>query len=442
MANRPTPTERVNEHFGWNQSKKSEPPGSQPTASQARKLDPATDGEIKAPEWPREPAPEAFHGLAGEIVQRIAPNTEADCVALLLQYLAAFGNAAGRKAHCVVGERWHFGNLYCVLVGRTARGRKGESWAWIAALMRAAVADWYDESVVGGLSSGEGLIKAVQDIGVTAFGRRILAVEEEFGAVIRVMSRDGNTLSAIIRQAWDGGRLRTLTRNNPLRADEAHTSVVGHITREELRSLLSETDVANGFANRILWAAVRRSQELPEGGGRVDLTSPAAATKLALEHAWRTGQLERNLPSRQLWARHYPRLTGERLGLLGLVTSRAEAQVLRLSLLYALLDRSKVVDRCHLQAALALWDYCERSCTWIFGDSTGNSDADTIMEALRACPDGLIQTEIFRLFHNNRSAAAIRHALALLVDHGAVIPGKTAVGGQPAVPWRLRQQLS
>jgi hypothetical protein len=48
--------------------------------------------------WPAPPDPAAYHGLAGEIVNTIAPETEADPVAILSQLLVAFGAATGRGA--------------------------------------------------------------------------------------------------------------------------------------------------------------------------------------------------------------------------------------------------------------------------------------------------------------------------------------------------------
>ena len=72
------------------------------------------------------------------------------------------------------------------------------------------------------------------------------------------MSREGNTLSAIIRQAWDSGNLHPLTKNSPIRATDAHISIIGHITREELLRYLTETEQANGFANRFIWLMVYR----------------------------------------------------------------------------------------------------------------------------------------------------------------------------------------
>src|SRR5256885_3001615 len=80
------------------------------------------------------------------------------------------------------------------------------------------------------------------------------------------MGRDGNILSAVIRQAWDDGMLRALAKNSPAKATGAHIALVGHITRDELRRELTQTDAANGFANRFLFVASRRSKALPEGG--------------------------------------------------------------------------------------------------------------------------------------------------------------------------------
>ena len=78
--------------------------------------------------WPTL-APEAYHGLAGEIVMRILPDTESDPAALLLQYLVSFGNAVGRQPYYLIEHDRHFTNLFTVLVGQTSKSRKGTSSA-------------------------------------------------------------------------------------------------------------------------------------------------------------------------------------------------------------------------------------------------------------------------------------------------------------------------
>ena len=47
----------------------------------------------------------ALHGIAGFLVRTLAPHTEADPAAVLLQFLAAFGNLVGPGPHCRVGPR-------------------------------------------------------------------------------------------------------------------------------------------------------------------------------------------------------------------------------------------------------------------------------------------------------------------------------------------------
>jgi len=202
---------------------------------------------------------------------------------------------------------------------------------------------------------------------------RLLVVETELVSAFKVASRDGNTLSAVIRAAWDTGTLRTLTRNNPLTATNTHISIIGHITSEELRRHLDSTEAANGFGNRFLWLSVRRSKRLPDGGN----LEPAALaplveqTRAALTFARRTGRVERSNAARELWHRVYDDLSEGQHGLVGSLLARAEAQVIRLSLLYALLDRAKQIEEPHLRAALELWAYADRSVRHLFGESTG-----------------------------------------------------------------------
>ena len=181
----------------------------------------------------------ALHGLAGEVVRTIAPHTEGDPVALLVNFLVMFGSATGRSPHARVGAARHHTNLNAVHVGETARARKGTAHSETQRVMALADPDW-NARVQGGLSSGEGLIYAVRDpiwkpnnngemklVDPGVEDKRLLAVEAEFSSVLRVAGRDGNTLSELMRLAWDGNDLRTLTRSAPIAATAPHISVLG-----------------------------------------------------------------------------------------------------------------------------------------------------------------------------------------------------------------------
>jgi hypothetical protein len=110
-----------------------------------------------------------------------------------------------------------------LLVGESAKARKGSSWDHVARLMDTADPDFTQRTSTG-LSSGEGLIWVLRDPAGTDPGAadpRLLVVEPEFASVLKQTTRDVNTLSPVLRSAWDGRPLALLTRTAPARARAA-----------------------------------------------------------------------------------------------------------------------------------------------------------------------------------------------------------------------------
>jgi hypothetical protein len=402
-----------------------------------------------APAWPAPPAPEAYLGLAGDFVRVVGPHTEADDAALLAQLLVAFGNVIGHKAHFVAEGDRHFLNEYVVLVGRTSKGRKGTSWGRARQLVEAVEPFWAAECINSGLSSGEGLINLVRDptgdpagdkADPGAADKRLLCYEPEFASVLKRADQQGNTLTALLRMAFDSGALRTLTRHSPLKATGAHVSLVGHCTTEELRRYLSATESANGFGNRILWLCVRRSKVLPEGGklDPADLAPVQGRLRKAVEFARGVDEMTRDGRARTAWHAVYGELSEGKPGMAGALLGRAEAHVMRLACLYALLDLSRIIRAEHLTAALALWEYCERSVKYIFGDSLGDPVADELLRLLQgAGPAGVTRTEMLHYFGRHRSAERIGRALGLLLEHrlARMERSQEAGAGRPVERW-------
>ena len=382
----------------------------------------------------------ALYGLAGEVVNVILPCSEANDATLLLHLLVGYGNGIGRSAYYRVENTNHYCNLFYVAVGDTSRGRKGTAWGQIRPLL-AMAADplWAQSRIQGGLSSGEGLIAAVADRNEEKTDKRLLIVQTEFASVLRVMNREGNTLSAVIRQAWDDGALHVLTKRDPLHVQDAHIAIVGHITKEELQRSLSETESANGFGNRFLWARSQRSKFLPEGAEISDeaIHDLVERLKSAVHAGKATGQMHRDDEAREWWAAGYKRLSEGVPGLLGTLTSRAEAQVLRLSMIYALLDCSSIIRVEHLQAAQAVWQYCFESAKFIFGSALGYPLADTIWEALRvAGASGLSRTQISsEVLGRNHQAAQITNALVFLEEHALAYRRDVGEGRSTTEVW-------
>jgi Protein of unknown function (DUF3987) len=393
----------------------------------------------------------AFHGLAGEVVRLIEPSSEADPPAVLLQFLIGFGNAVGSGLSILADGHHHHANEFVVTVGDTSRARKGTAWRRVKAILAYIDPDWADSRITGGLSSGEGLVweirdkiegpdkngaMVVKDPGV--IDKRVLVVESELGTVLRVLARDGNTLSGVLRLAWDGDTLRTMVKNNPARATNPHASLIGHITAEELARYLSHVEIFNGLGNRILWACVRRSKRLPYGGvinvGSMLLLGNRLTE--AAVYARGIGVMNWTPSGKTLWESQYHALTESRPGLWGAITSRSEAHVLRLAMIFAALDKSAEIADTHVLAALAVWRFCDRSAAYLFGGSVGDGDADAILDALRTKPDGMTRTEIRRgVFQDHKTSGEVARALGLLLRFNLVRQEITQTGGRPAERW-------
>ena len=399
-------------------------------------------------------------GLAGEVVRILEPHTEADPAALLLQFLTMAGNLIGRGPHAMAEATRHGLNLFVCLIGLTSKGRKGTALSRIRAPFEGADPEWNSGCVRFGLSSGEGLIWAVRDPieetkpvkksgrftgeyetvvsdqGIT--DKRLLIVESEFASVLRIMKREGNTLSCTIRNAWDSGTLSVITKNSPAKSTGAHISIIGHVTKDEILRNLDSTEAGNGFGNRFLWACVRRSHVLHEGGNLNPFVLNPIIDRLkeVLKFAQTAGEIQRDPEARAAWAQIYTELSEGKPGLLGAMIARAEAQVLRLSCLYAILDCSNVVKLEHLKAALAVWDYCEASAKFIFGEALGDRSADELLAAIRqAGPEGMTRTGISDYFKRHKSTSEINRVLTQLVNLGLIKRETRDTGGRPVETW-------
>jgi len=401
---------------------------------------PAPSLELPVPDgWPAPPDAAAYHGLAGAIVERLAPNTEADPVAILTQLLVACGAMIGHDAFFQVEATRHHPNEFVLLVGDTAKARKGSSFDHVARLLGAAHPS-FPSRVTTGLSSGEGLIWAVRDPQEQDPGaqdKRLLVVEPEFASVLKATGREISTLSPTLRSAWDGRPLALLTRTAPATATQAHISIIGHITQTELARHTTTVELANGFLNRFLICACRRVRLLPEGGDPEPLKGTGLSQYLAavLQRADTRRQVTLADDARELWWHAYPQLTQAHDGLAGHITARAEAHTIRLALLYTLLDAATQIRAEHLHAALALWDYTSRSARWALGHATGDPLAEQLHAALIRAPDGLTRTQLSHHVHRNLPAEQLDRALQALTATGRARRTKITTGGRPAERW-------
>jgi hypothetical protein len=337
----------------------------------------------------------------------------------------------------------HSLNLYLVLVGDSSKARKGTSWNQVARLFAEVDQPWLTTRITTARLTAHALTQTLRNQ-QPPIDPRLLALSEEFAAVLHSLKRSNVHLSSLLRTAWDGGHLPSLPSLDPRQHPQptpTHFSLIAHITHRELAQNLPRAEAHNGFANRCLWAWVQRSNCLPEGGSlpTSDLLPIARELRRALDWAAATSEIlfRRDAAARDLWRDRYSALSQLEPGLRGAATSRAEAQVLRLSALYAALDSTPVVGVSHLEAALAAWDYCYASAALLFGMSTGDPVADRIREAIEISKEGLSRHQIRRLFHGHVEGARIEAALETLVSVGTLAAQTKPTRGRPSTRWAL-----
>ena len=415
---------------------------------------PEADGDSGKRHWPKPLGEDAYIGFAGEFVLAVMHHTEADPAALLFQFLVCFGNCIGTSAF--YRQEWtpHHAREFVLIVGRSAKARKGTSWNIIKEIFLLADALWSKKRIVSGLGSGEGVVNSVRDpqterdeqgreTTITgAEDKRLMVVESEFASVLSVSGRDGSTLSEVLRNAWDSGNIQTLTKNSPLRATGAHISVIGHITETELAKRMDNNAIFNGFGNRFLVVCAKRARLLPDGGNLTDEDFENLARKLslAIDAARKISRVIRSDEARKLWHEVYPTLTGDRAGSFGAITSRAEAHVLRLSMIYALMDGSSQIELCHLKAALECWRYCQDSALYIWGDFAQGGLAEKIRIALAGAGAlGLTRSQLNNALGGRIAADEFSPELEKMISGGEVVSVMKATAGRPVTIYKLRQ---
>lgn len=384
----------------------------------------------------------ALFGIAGEIIKKIEPHTETHPASLLVQMLVGFGNLVGRGPYFVTERDRQHTNLFAVIVGDSSRGRKGTSWGHVRHILNQVEQSWGDDRIMSGLASGEGIIAELSDdAGGESNDKRLLLVEGEFAQVLKVCERPGNTISAILRNAWDSGNLRNMSKGAPLRASGCHISMIGHITRTELSRLLTDNDAANGFGNRILWTHSSRSKFLPDGG---EIESEDFSREIGfLDHAVRLArtrsEMKRSESAKAYWYHIYEGLCEELPGKVGSVTSRAEAQVVRLALLFSLLDGGEEIGLNHLQAAEALWHYCRDSAKWAFMESRFSKDARKLLEGLNSAGSkGLTRSQIISGIFSNNIASSALDGVFREIENFMEVECNQATGGAPSTTYKLK----
>ena len=385
------------------------PPTLAPTFPRLHQDDTGPDDDGPSPIAPPVMADDAFPELVRDVVTIATHSSEAHPVAVAANITALFCGAVGRTAFQRIGDATIHARPFFLVVGKSGKARKGTAEHTPREVARRADAllrtrHSTDDRLrihAGGLSSGEGVGWAIRDprepddkgkggdIGVT--DKRLMVVEPEFANVLAQVKREGNTLSPIIRNSWDGRSIEPLTKTSPMTVTNPHMVIVGHITNHELREKSSENDAANGLLNRFLMLHVQRPKlvPLPEPTPPDVLDSLAERLADAIDfatvgnpHGNNTHEVTLGPEARAVWRELYPQITRDGEGRAGSLMARSEVYARMLAMVFALMDKRDVIEPGDLLSALAWINYWRESINYIWRDGEEQTELDEFTQAV------------------------------------------------------------
>ena len=333
-----------------------------------------------------------LYGLVGTVAQEGSDGTETNPIAIAGNFIAYLSCAIGRTPYLAVGNTNHHARLFFLHVGRSGRGRKGDAVSLVGRIdeaVRLLSPGLAPQIHRGGLSTREGLAALIHDgyqVGqqqVPAItDKRLWVIESEFANVLQQSRRGGNTLSAALRDCWDGVDLKPATKTFRVHASEPHVCLSGAITPSELLALVQRRDLLNGFVNRFLmvWGERTQVEAFPRRTPQARVEALAAEVVEILDFTRSKGevggeavQMTMTDKARQRYASLYQRELNEDLGstLIDSLLERRAPMLLRLAMVFALTDRTWQIEEEHIDAAMAWVRYATDSVGFVL--TGGNS---------------------------------------------------------------------
>ena len=313
----------------------------------------------------------AFHGIAGEFVKWKSPDIEACPNAMLIQFLAAMSGLVGRSPHFVISDTRHSVNLFVAVVGDSGEARKGTAWSPTKKLIKKIDPSWGDHQLLVGIASGQAIINWINENSQDARG---IIQETELARLLKAANTKDSVISPAMRVIWDGdstGNLRSDSSRCISATDNHHLAMVAHSTFQDIEKYLSYEDRHNGFANRILWAC----SEVPHIIPLPDKSDVAVESRFAdrlsglVSRAKTTDEIRIHENALPLWWQLSVSETSNssmRPDAIKPLLTRGKVQMLRLASVYSLLDGESIIREVHLEAAHAIWQFCEASTKFIF----------------------------------------------------------------------------
>lgn len=386
----------------------------------------------------------AYYGILGKIITLIKNETEASPEAMLFQGLVILGNLMNRKFYRAVSGSRIYSNVFTVIVGKTSKARKGTSFKDISYIFKRVWEKGFENRIKRGVSSGEGIIwiirdpeieeitnkkgkieKKVLDKGTTE--KEIILFEEEFSKLIKVSKRESNTVSEVLRVAFDSNDLQSISKEQPAKATAPLVSLIGHITKEEFIHVHNDVDKSNGLFNRILWCHSERSNVIPLPKNFEDIDfSQIEITLNNLKKFINESEetcVEFSDDGKEIWEIFYKQYAYSPDENNASIKGRTETYILKIATILAVSDTSTIIRAEHIEAAIAIVDYSNKVIDHVFGISSTNGSNELKIINFLKNNGGIAQRSLIqkKIYNNKLKAETLNQVRDQLEMTGSIL---------------------
>ncbi|MCE7798432.1 DUF3987 domain-containing protein [Sphingobium sufflavum] len=332
----------------------------------------------------------ALYGVLRDMVDAACANSEAVRPTVAIHILARFAATIGRSAYIQIGDQRRHLRMNALIVGPTAKGRKGTSAEMPNELFRQAenllIGCWPLRKLTA-LATGEGLIYMVRDpvyaddgkeVDAGVPDKRLLFDVSEFAGVLAQARREAATISTVLRDAFDGVKLVTPTKTSFCEASDTHIVVIGSVPETEIVKTLTSTDITNGLANRFpMFYSVRtKIVPMPKATDAKLMQGFAEHICWAIYEATKRLEVSLDADALDYWYDVYHRLEEKtHPPAVAALLARQSTYTLIFAALLALLNRQTAITSDHLDAALAWVQYWEDTTLFVFSNGEQNEQA-------------------------------------------------------------------
>lgn len=370
---------------------------------------------------------ECFFGVAGLLANESAPQVGVSREAVLFQLLIFIGNMCEHKFHFNLGGSKLYLNDYLLIVGETSKAKKGTSLKTVKYFIEKINEEYYKTCIRTGVNSGEGLVNAVRDRVISLEEKKngeiketvldeggksktALFIEPEFSRLMKSGKRDGNTSTEILRQAWDGDYLEVVVKKDSCSSSDHHISMIGHITQNEFEFLNSNVDSTNGYLNRFLFCRIFNGSPVPLPKSFDSLSfsfMPRLFSVIAFIRNTGTEELKLEESAISFWEEIYSDFFYSPDDGFSELMARTPTHILKVAMIFSVLDCSYCISKDHLISAKAIVDYSNDSIRFIFSSPSKkkNNNERKVVEYISKKDGSVMRSEVMRELFNKKIKA-------------------------------------